>query len=361
MPVGQLVASSAQPGEEIDGGCGGSRGSSRRRRRGQAPAEQATQPAPAGAGRPRCRRHRPRSAAAERAPAAGRERRAATGRRRAAPPAAAAGSRRRPLARRIAAERGLDLGAVSGHRARGPHRRSATSKRAAAPGCRAGSRGSGGRSPVPAAPASRRRAVHGRSAHPDPQDDRASGSRSRSARSRRSTSPTEVDMERVCGGARGAATRLGDEVKVSFNDIMIKAAATGADAASRRATPGGRTTTSATGRGARRHGRRDRGRADHARSSATPTASAERDRAPRRSDLAARARERKLKPEEYTGGTFSVSNLGMFDIDEFTAIINPPEAGILAVGRIAREAGGRTRDSWRSAGGCGSRCRATTG
>jgi pyruvate dehydrogenase E2 component (dihydrolipoamide acetyltransferase) len=54
-------------------------------------------------------------------------------------------------------------------------------------------------------------------------------------------------------------------------------------------------------------------------------------------DLAARARERKLKPEEYTGGTFSVSNLGMFDIDEFTAIINPPEAGILAVGRIAEK------------------------
>jgi pyruvate dehydrogenase E2 component (dihydrolipoamide acetyltransferase) len=55
-------------------------------------------------------------------------------------------------------------------------------------------------------------------------------------------------------------------------------------------------------------------------------------------DLALRARERKLKPEEYTGGTFSVSNLGMFDIDEFTAIINPPEAGILAVGRIAEQA-----------------------
>jgi pyruvate dehydrogenase E2 component (dihydrolipoamide acetyltransferase) len=54
-------------------------------------------------------------------------------------------------------------------------------------------------------------------------------------------------------------------------------------------------------------------------------------------DLAARARERKLKPEEYTGATFSVSNLGMFDIDEFTAIINPPEAGILAVGRIAEK------------------------
>ena len=49
-------------------------------------------------------------------------------------------------------------------------------------------------------------------------------------------------------------------------------------------------------------------------------------------DLAAKARARKLQPEEYTGATFSISNLGMFGIKEFTAIINPPEAGILAVG-----------------------------
>ena len=49
-------------------------------------------------------------------------------------------------------------------------------------------------------------------------------------------------------------------------------------------------------------------------------------------DLAGRARQRKLAPEEYTGSTFSVSNLGMFGIDQFTAIINPPEAGILAIG-----------------------------
>ena len=49
-------------------------------------------------------------------------------------------------------------------------------------------------------------------------------------------------------------------------------------------------------------------------------------------ELAKRARERKLKPEEYTGSTFSISNLGMFGIDEFTAIINPPEVGILAIG-----------------------------
>ena len=51
-------------------------------------------------------------------------------------------------------------------------------------------------------------------------------------------------------------------------------------------------------------------------------------------ELAERARERRLAPEEYTGGTFSVSNLGMFGIDQFTAVINPPEAGIIAIGSI---------------------------
>ena len=51
-------------------------------------------------------------------------------------------------------------------------------------------------------------------------------------------------------------------------------------------------------------------------------------------ELATRARTKKLMPDEYTGSTFSVSNLGMFGIHEFTAIINPPEAGILAVGGI---------------------------
>ena len=49
-------------------------------------------------------------------------------------------------------------------------------------------------------------------------------------------------------------------------------------------------------------------------------------------ELAGRAREKRLKPEEYTGASFSISNLGMFGIDEFTAVINPPEGAILAVG-----------------------------
>jgi pyruvate dehydrogenase E2 component (dihydrolipoamide acetyltransferase) len=49
-------------------------------------------------------------------------------------------------------------------------------------------------------------------------------------------------------------------------------------------------------------------------------------------DLAARARNRKLKPEEYQGGTTAISNLGMFGIKDFSAVINPPHATILAVG-----------------------------
>ena len=49
-------------------------------------------------------------------------------------------------------------------------------------------------------------------------------------------------------------------------------------------------------------------------------------------ELAGRARDKKLKPEEYTGSTFSISNLGMFGIEEFTAVLNPPEAAILAIG-----------------------------
>jgi pyruvate dehydrogenase E2 component (dihydrolipoamide acetyltransferase) len=54
-------------------------------------------------------------------------------------------------------------------------------------------------------------------------------------------------------------------------------------------------------------------------------------------ELAQKARQRRLKPEEYTGSTFSVSNLGMLDIDQFTGVINPPEAGILAVGTVVQK------------------------
>ncbi|MSP60636.1 MAG: pyruvate dehydrogenase complex dihydrolipoamide acetyltransferase [Myxococcales bacterium] len=55
-------------------------------------------------------------------------------------------------------------------------------------------------------------------------------------------------------------------------------------------------------------------------------------------DLVVRARARKLKPEEFSGGTFSISNMGMYGVREFSAIINPPEAGILAIGAIDKRA-----------------------
>ncbi len=51
-------------------------------------------------------------------------------------------------------------------------------------------------------------------------------------------------------------------------------------------------------------------------------------------ELAGKARNKKLQPNEFTGNTFTISNLGMMDIEEFTAIINPPDSAILAVGRI---------------------------
>lgn len=54
-------------------------------------------------------------------------------------------------------------------------------------------------------------------------------------------------------------------------------------------------------------------------------------------DLAARARSKKLKPDEYQGGTFTVSNLGSYGIDRFDAIINPPQAAILSVGGIVKK------------------------
>ena len=54
-------------------------------------------------------------------------------------------------------------------------------------------------------------------------------------------------------------------------------------------------------------------------------------------ELASKAKNKKLQPNEFTGNTFTISNLGMMDIDEFTAIINPPDSCILAVGRISEK------------------------
>jgi pyruvate dehydrogenase E2 component (dihydrolipoamide acetyltransferase) len=61
-------------------------------------------------------------------------------------------------------------------------------------------------------------------------------------------------------------------------------------------------------------------------------------------DLATRARDKKLKPEEYAGGTITVSNLGSYGIEQFCAIVNPPQAAILAVGAIVKKPVVNSRD-----------------
>lgn len=146
---------------------------------------------------------------------------------------------------------------------------------------------------------------------------------------------TEVDMERTAE-ARQALNALGEEPRISFNDIIMKVIAASL----------------------REH--RDCNawwQEDHIRyfnevhlgmavaideGLITPVIRHAHQKTLRQiaveaRALAERARVRKLKPEEYTGATFSVSNLGMLDIDQFTAVINPPEAGIVAIGSITEK------------------------
>jgi len=148
---------------------------------------------------------------------------------------------------------------------------------------------------------------------------------------------TEVDMERASEARDALNKQLGDQGKVSFNDIIIKA-----------------TAHALTKHPACNAWFQD----DHIRywhevhigmavavedGLITPVIrnadlKSLADIGREAKELADRARNRRLQPSEYTGATFSVSNLGMFDIDQFTAVINPPEAGIIAVGSMVQKA-----------------------
>ena len=142
----------------------------------------------------------------------------------------------------------------------------------------------------------------------------------------------EVDFMRVAE-MREAMAAMGDEFKVSYNDILLKAVATAL-------AQHPEVNAHWLGDKIRYFNRVHLGMAVAIEEGLiTPVIfDANQKRMSQISrearELAKRARERKLKPEEYTGSTFSVSNLGMFGIDQFTAIINPPEAGILAVGAL---------------------------
>jgi pyruvate dehydrogenase E2 component (dihydrolipoamide acetyltransferase) len=246
----------------------------------------------------------------------------------AAPEAGSNGGRTRssPLARRMASESGLDLQAVQGS---GPGGRIIKRDIEAAVA-------SGTGRPAPAAAP----AGDSRGPIPDSRDVPLTQIRKTIAR-RLSESigpiPTfyltaEFDMERVAE-MRTAMAAMGDEFKVSFNDIVLKAVATAL-------AQHPEVNAHWLGDKIRQFNRVHLGMAVAIEEGLiTPVIfDADRKRMSEISrearELAKRARDRKLKPDEYTGSTFSVSNLGMFGIDQFTAIINPPEVGILAIGAV---------------------------
>jgi len=143
----------------------------------------------------------------------------------------------------------------------------------------------------------------------------------------------EIDMKRAME-LRESANLLNPELKLSYNDIVVKACA-----AALRAHP--EVNASFMGETLRYHNRVHVGLAVAVagRGLITPVI---RD-CDRKSlqqisrearELITRARNRKLKPDEYVGATFTVSNLGMLGVEEFSAVINPPEGAILAVGAV---------------------------
>ena len=146
----------------------------------------------------------------------------------------------------------------------------------------------------------------------------------------------EFDAERAAA-VRDDLKELGDEYKVSFNDIVIKAVASAL-------SDHPEVNAHWMGDHVRHFNRVHVAMAVAIEEGLITPVIFDADRKTIRQisaeakQLAGLARQRKLTPEQYTGSTFSVSNLGMFGIDQFTAIINPPEAGILAVGGVEPKA-----------------------
>jgi pyruvate dehydrogenase E2 component (dihydrolipoamide acetyltransferase) len=236
-----------------------------------------------------------------------------------------------PLARRLAREQGVDLGRLQGT---GPGGRiiKRDIEAAAAVGSPGPSAGASRLAPPPAA------------REGDYQDVALTQIRKTIAR-RLSESigpvPTfyltaEFDLGRV-DDMRKSMAALGDEFKVSVNDVLLKAVATAL-------VQHPEVNAHWLGDRIRMFNRVHLGVAVATDDGLIVPVVFDADRKSMRQisaevkELARLARERRLKPEQYTGSTFSVSNLGMYGIDQFTAIINPPETGILAVGRAEDKA-----------------------
>jgi pyruvate dehydrogenase E2 component (dihydrolipoyllysine-residue acetyltransferase) len=290
VPVGSVVAYIGTPGERIDGAGSGERG---------AAAPVAAQPAAA-----------PRPTATPPAPAPTAV----------AAPADATRVKASPLAKRIAKETGVDLKLLQGS---GPGGRVVKRDLEGAPAPAAVSPLPAPRSPLPERTGT-------------PYQDVPLTQIRKTIAKRLATSlgpiphfflTSDVDMERAAE-ARGAL-----EVKVSFNDIVIKAVAL--------ALTKHRACNAWFQEDHIRYWNEVHiGMAVAVEDGLITPVIRDADRktlaeiGAEARELAEKARSRRLKPDEYTGATFSVSNLGMLDIDQFTAVINPPEAGIVAIGAI---------------------------
>ncbi len=236
-----------------------------------------------------------------------------------------------PLARKLASEAGLELSAVAGS---GPGGR--ITKRDIEAAVEAG-----GRAPAAAAPSAAGAPMAVRRDGPEYEDVPVSQMRKTIAkRLVQSIGPIptfyltiEVDMTRITESRERVNAQLADRgVKASVNDFLVKAIAA---ALVRHPEVNAQWNESHIRRFHRAHVGVAVAVEDGLITPVIRDADAKGigEIAAEVKELAGRARERKLKPEEYTGATFSISNLGMFGIDEFTAIINPPEAGIIAIGR----------------------------
>jgi pyruvate dehydrogenase E2 component (dihydrolipoamide acetyltransferase) len=244
-----------------------------------------------------------------------------------------------PLAARMAAEAGVDLRTLRGT---GPGGRIVKRDIEAAMGQ---SKSGGAATPVQA-PQSHLRAVESvpaqQTSGPSPYHDEPASEIRRTIARRLVTSlgpiphfflTTEIDMDSAAE-MRQRIKALDPDLKISINDIIIKVAA-----AALITHP--EVNASFQDKTVRYYERADIGVAVSIEDGLITPVVRSADRkslseiAREVRELAERARQRKLRPEEYTGATFSISNLGMFGIDEFTAVINPPEGAILAVGAMS--------------------------
>ncbi len=244
-----------------------------------------------------------------------------------------------PLARRLAKESGIDLARVAGSGPGGRIVREDVERVAARPAPRVASA-----PPRAAALVARPAAAPVAPGGPDFRDEPLTSMRKTIAtRLAQSLGPIphfyltlEVDM-RGAKELRESANMLDPELKLTYNDIIVKACA-----AALRLHP--EVNASFQSEAIRYHNRIHIGMAVAVDEGGliTPVVR-DCDRKTLQAisheakDLIARARLRKLRPDEYTGSTFSVSNLGMMGIDEFSAVINPPESAILAVGAVAEK------------------------